>query len=117
MKKIVTLFSVVAAMFLMGALPALAVGTGPYGTFGPVIEGGWRGGEETQRVAHLEGTGPYGFFGPSEGYTSIQGAENQPLAIAWGSGPYGVFNSNGMVARDKTNRSECLLVAMYCPLK
>jgi hypothetical protein len=72
---------------------------------------------DNSHVLLLGGTGPYGIFGSIEGYNIIPGVDKSPLASSWGTGPYGIFNSEGMlVARDKSNKSECLLVAMTCPL-
>jgi hypothetical protein len=113
MKRNISLVGVLAAM-LFTALPALA-GSGPYGNLGPSLDGDWRG-VETEHVAMIEGTGPFGLFGPAE-YNIIPGAEKQTLSIAWGNGPYGIFTSDGLVARDKANRHECLLVAVNCPVR
>ena len=117
MKKIISLFSVLAAMLLMTALPAYSAGTGPFGAFGPTFDHYSAGAVDNSHVVLFGGTGPYGTFGSVEGYNIISGSEKTPLASTWGDGPYGVFNSEGrIVARDKSNEHECLLVAMTCPL-
>jgi hypothetical protein len=116
MKKIISLFSVLAAVLLISALPAFSAGTGPYGAFGPTIDSRSVQAVDNTHVSWAGGTGPYGSFGPVEGYNIIPGAENTHMASSWGTGPYGTLNSHGLVARDKSDRGECLLVAMYCPL-
>ncbi len=118
MKKIISLFSVVAAMLLISALPAFSAGTGPYGAFGPTIDDFSHGAVDNEHVVLFGGTGPYGGFGPSAGYSFIPGVgEKAHAENSWGTGPYGVFNSYGMIARDKANKNECLLVAVVCPLR
>jgi hypothetical protein len=117
MKKIISLFSVLAAMLLTSALPAFSSGTGPFGSFGPTIDNYSAGVVDTPHVILFGGTGPYGVFGSVEGYNIVPSGEKKPLISSWGTGPYGVFNSYGMVARDKSIKNECLLVAMTCPLE
>ena len=116
MKKFISLFSVLSAMLLMNALPSFA-GTGPFGAFGPATSSYTAQEVDHAHVSMLGGTGPYGVFSPVEGYNIIPGAENTPMAFAWGTGPYGVLNSHGLVARDKSNKEKCLLVASVCPLR
>jgi len=115
MKKIGMFFSMVTAFLLIGAMPAIAGGTGPYGHFGPAID--FAGGE-VQHVAFAGGTGPYGFFGPSEASNVIPGAEVQHFAAS-GTGPYGSWGPSGMSdwgeSHQMANKDECLLVAMNCP--
>lgn len=113
MKKIIGLFTVLAAISLMSALPAFS-GTGPFGAFGPMDSFSARTVDDTH-VSMIRGTGPYGNFG-TEGYNIVPGAEKS-IEYAWGTGPYGVLNANGLVARDKSNRAECLVVAIACPLR
>ena len=117
MKKMISLFSVLAAMLLMSALPAFSAGTGPYGAFGPTIDNFSNGSVDNAHVVLLGGTGPYGVFSPVDGYNIIPGAEKSPMAFAWGTGPYGLLDSHGLIARDKSSKNECLLVAMDCPLR
>ncbi len=116
MKKMVSLFSVLAAMLLMSALPAFSAGTGPYGAFGSTMDNYSRAADNAH-VVLFGGTGPYGGFGPVVAHNNIPGMEKTPTALAWGTGPYGVLNSHGLVARDKSGKDECLLVAMNCPLR
>jgi len=116
MKKIISIFSVMVAMLLISALPAFSAGTGPYGAFGPTIDSRSAQAVDNTHVSWAGGTGPYGSFGPVEGYNIVPGAETTHMASSWGTGPYGVFNPHGLIARDKADRGECLLVAMYCPL-
>jgi len=117
MKKFVTIFSALAGLLIMSSLPAFAVGSGPYGAFGPMFDSHSIRVVETEHVSMLGGTGPYGTFGSLEGYNIIPGAEKTRLTSSWGNGPYGVFNGSGLVARDKASKHECLLVAMNCPIK
>jgi len=116
MKKIISIFSVIAAVSLFSALPAFSAGTGPYGTFGPSLDSHSARAFDNTHISWAGGTGPYGSFGPVEGYNIIPGSETTHMASSWGTGPYGTSNSHGLIARDKADRGECLLVAMYCPL-
>ncbi len=114
MKKIIGLFTVLAAISLMSALPAFS-GTGPFGAFGPMDGSSARTVDNTN-VSVLGGTGPYGSFHPVEGHNIVQGGEKTHMGIAWGTGPYGILDSHGVIARDKSSK-ECLVVASACPLK
>lgn len=116
MKTIIGIFSVLAVVTLFSAVPAFSGGTGPYGAFGPNFDSHSFQAADNTHVSWVGGTGPYGSFGPVEGYNIVPGAEKSHMASSWGTGPYGILNSHGLVARDKTDRGECLLVAMYCPL-
>jgi hypothetical protein len=117
MKRSMAFFSVLAALLLMSALPAIAGGTGPYGFFGPSLD--IATGSETQHVALAGGTGPYGSFGPSDGYNIVPGSEMQHVAAFTGSGPYGAYGPSGMTSWGESsqiaNKDECLLVAKNCP--
>jgi hypothetical protein len=114
MKIFISVFSVLSAILLMSSLTSFA-GTGPFGAFGPATDSFMA--QEVDHTLVSMGTGPYGVFTPVEGYNIIPGAEKTPMAFAWGTGPYGVLNSHGLVARDKSNRENCLLVASICPLR
>ena len=117
MKRLMAFFSVLAALLLMSALPAVAGGTGPYGFYGPMPD--IAAGSETQHVALSGGTGPYGSLGPSVGYNVVPGSEMQHVATFTGSGPYGVYGPSGMTSWGESsqiaNKDECLLVAKNCP--
>jgi hypothetical protein len=94
MNKIATLFSVLAALLFLSALPAHSGGNGPYGTFGPSVGYNVIRGAESQHVAFLDGTGPYGLHGPN-------GAFGLPSRMV---------ESKSIAGKD-----ECLLAAMNCP--
>jgi hypothetical protein len=117
MRKFITIFSAVAGLMIMSSIPAFAAGSGPYGGFGPMFDNHSISAVDTEHVVMFGGTGPYGTFGSVEGYNIISGAEKTRLTSSWGDGPYGVFNGNGLVARDKASKHECLLVAMNCPIR
>jgi hypothetical protein len=111
MKRIVMIFSVLAAFLVMNALPALSAGTGPYGGFGPSIMGQE---VESQHTVVAGGTGPYGAYGPS-----YKGVDSPLVAFSGGTGPYGVYGPYGMKegvgSQQIANKDECLLVAINCP--
>lgn len=118
MKKLTAFFSVLAALLLLSALPAVAGGTGPYGFYGP-SDIAMGEGNEIQHVA-FSGTGPYGFYGPSYDYNVVTGSESRHVAAFVGSGPYGSWGPTGMTtgssgATQLANKDECLLVAKNCP--
>jgi hypothetical protein len=115
MKKFISLFSVLSAMLLINALSSFA-GTGPFGAFGPDTNSYTAQEVDHAHVSMVGGTGPYGVFSPVEGYNIVPGAETSP-AVAWGTGPYGLLNTHGLVARDKSIKEQCLLVAMNCPVR
>jgi hypothetical protein len=79
------IFSVLAAFLLISALPALSVGTGPYGAYGLSYKG-----DDTPLIAFSGGTGPYGVYGS---FGMKEGVGSQQIA----------------------NKDECLLVAINCP--
>jgi hypothetical protein len=93
-KRIVALFSAVAAFAFVSALPAYSGGTGPYGGFGPSSGYNLIPGALPQHVAFLDGTGPYGLHRP-----------------------YGAFGPSAKSVDKKSiaGKDECLLVAMNCP--
>jgi hypothetical protein len=114
MNKIAMLFSMLAAVLLLSALPALS-GSGPYGSFGLSGNTAMVQGVETQHNVFAVGSGPYGAFGPT-----FKGVDMPRAEVAGGSGPYGAFNSAGMIgefaSHQIANKDECLLVATICPL-
>ncbi len=108
MKKLAMLFSMLAAILLMSALPAFS-GSGPYGTFGPDFKSA-----DTHLISVAGGTGPYGAFG-----LTYKGVDMSRTAVAGGSGPYGIFGPSGMQqwgeSHQVASKDECLLVAKNCP--
>jgi hypothetical protein len=118
MNKIAMLFSMLAAVLLLSALPAFS-GSGPYGSYGLSANSDMALGVETQLIAFTGGSGPYGVFGPS-----FKGVDTPPWStVALGSGPYGAFVSSGKIgwgaSHQIANKDECLLVALLvtknCP--
>jgi hypothetical protein len=113
MNKIAILFSMLAAVLLLSALPAFS-GSGPFGSYGLSGNFDMAQGVETRHNAVASGSGPYGLFGPT-----FKGVDTPRTAVAGGSGPYGAFASSGMIGWDASheiaNKDECLLVAIVCP--
>jgi hypothetical protein len=85
MNKIAMLFSMLAAVLLLSALPAFS-GSGPYGSYGLSGNVIMVQGVETQHNVVAGATGPYGAFGPT-----FKGVDTPRTAVAGGSGPYGAF--------------------------
>ena len=113
MNKIAMLFSMLAAVLLLSALPAVS-GSGPYGSFGPSDNFVMGQGVETHHNVVAGATGPYGAFGPT-----YKGVDTPRTAVAGGSGPYGAFNSSGLIegvaSHQIANKDDCMLVAKNCP--
>jgi hypothetical protein len=114
MNKISMLFSMLAAVLLLSALPAFS-GSGPYGSFGPSDNFIMGQGVETQHNVVVGATGPYGAYG-----LNYKGVDTPRTSVAGGSGPYGAFDTSGMTggfaSHQIANKDECLLVATICPL-
>lgn len=108
MKKLATLFSMLAASLLLSALPVFS-DSGPYGIYGPSFKSA-----ETHLTAVAGGTGPYGIFGPT-----YKGVDMTRTAVAGGTGPYGAFGPSATgqwgESHQIANKDECLLVAKNCP--